>query len=82
MTTRQNHSESVNQKNQSQDNWLRFLEWFCPPQLYEGIEGDVLEVYEAEKKSWVRKKQRRGWCLTCLSSSDRASFYETDLHCN
>lgn len=26
--------------------WFRFLEWFCPPSLYEGIEGDLLEAYE------------------------------------
>ncbi len=29
---------------------LRFLEWFCPPALYEGIEGDLLEDYEADVK--------------------------------
>ncbi len=27
---------------------LRFLSWFCPPALYEGIEGDLLEQYEEE----------------------------------
>lgn len=27
---------------------LRFLEWFCPPALYEGIAGDLLEAYEAD----------------------------------
>lgn len=25
---------------------LRFLAWFCPPNLYESIEGDLLEQYE------------------------------------
>jgi putative ABC transport system permease protein len=30
---------------------LRFLEWFCPPELYEGIEGDLLEKYEQESKA-------------------------------
>ena len=25
---------------------LRFLEWFCPPKLYEGIEGDLLEQFQ------------------------------------
>jgi putative ABC transport system permease protein len=29
---------------------LRFLEWFCPPALYEGIEGDLLEEYEIDIK--------------------------------
>jgi putative ABC transport system permease protein len=27
----------------------RFLEWFCPPQLLEGIEGDLLEQFEIDK---------------------------------
>lgn len=27
---------------------LRFLRWFCPPNLYEGIEGDLLEQYDAD----------------------------------
>ncbi len=24
----------------------RFLEWFCPPKLFEGIEGDLIECFE------------------------------------
>lgn len=28
---------------------LRFLEWFCPPGLYEGIEGDLLEEYDLDR---------------------------------
>ncbi len=27
---------------------LRFLRWFCPPALYEGIEGDLLEQFELD----------------------------------
>lgn len=27
---------------------LRFLRWYCPPHLCEGIEGDLLEQYEAD----------------------------------
>lgn len=27
---------------------LRFLQWFCPPSLYEGIEGDLIEQYELD----------------------------------
>lgn len=30
--------------------WFRFLEWFCPPALYEGIEGDLLEEYEIDRE--------------------------------
>lgn len=35
---------------------LRFLEWFCPPALYEGIEGDLLEAYEDDIKDNGRRK--------------------------
>jgi putative ABC transport system permease protein len=35
---------------------LRFLEWFCPPALYEGIEGDLLEEYEADLKDKGKRK--------------------------
>lgn len=35
---------------------FQFLEWFCPTALYEGIEGDLLEDYEADAvKQGVRK---------------------------
>ena len=27
---------------------LQFLAWFCPPSLYEGIEGDLLEQFEED----------------------------------
>jgi putative ABC transport system permease protein len=27
---------------------LRFLAWFCPPSLYESIEGDLLEQFEED----------------------------------
>jgi putative ABC transport system permease protein len=29
---------------------LRLLEWFCPPSLYEGIEGDLVEQYKEDVK--------------------------------
>src|SRR5688572_2828884 len=37
---------------------LKFLEWFCPRQLHEGIEGDLLEQYERDecKKGSVKAK--------------------------
>jgi putative ABC transport system permease protein len=51
---------------------LRFLRWFCPPALYEGIEGDLLEQFECDLKSsdhseWSddyklrRAKRRLAW---------------------
>lgn len=38
---------------------LRFLEWFCPPSLHEGIEGDVLEQFEIDCKALGEAKARR-----------------------
>jgi len=37
---------------------LRFLAWFCPASLYEGIEGDLLEQFQTNvksKKLWMAK---------------------------
>jgi putative ABC transport system permease protein len=45
------------------DAWLRrclaFIEWFCPPQLLEGIEGDLAEQYEKDFAASGRRKARR-----------------------
>ncbi len=38
---------------------LRFLSWFCPPGLYEGIEGDLLEKFENDVKIVGEKKAKR-----------------------
>lgn len=39
---------------------FRFLEWFCPPALYEGIEGDLREEYEHDvTRSGKRKANVR-----------------------
>jgi putative ABC transport system permease protein len=41
---------------------LSFLAWFCPPKLYEGIEGDLLEEYECDiEKVGHKKAQRKLW---------------------
>jgi putative ABC transport system permease protein len=41
---------------------LRFLRWFCPPVLYESIEGDLLEQWEDDtRRVGVRKANR--WLL-------------------
>ncbi len=31
---------------------LRFLRWFCPPHLYEEIEGDLIQKFNHEVKSF------------------------------
>lgn len=37
---------------------FRFLRWFCPPALYEGIEGDLLEQFEHRVAASGRFKAR------------------------
>jgi putative ABC transport system permease protein len=46
------HNEKVNR-------WLRFLRWFCPASLYEGIEGDLLEQLEEDVEAFGERKARR-----------------------
>ncbi len=41
---------------QPQSTWLRFLRWFCPPELYESIEGDLLEQHEADRQQLGERK--------------------------
>ncbi|MCI0750627.1 MAG: ABC transporter permease [Flammeovirgaceae bacterium] len=38
---------------------LRFLEWFCPDALYEGIEGDLLEKFDEDVSCLGERKARR-----------------------
>jgi putative ABC transport system permease protein len=41
---------------------LRFLEWFCPPKLYEGIEGDLREQFKHDVSTLgQRRASRRFW---------------------
>lgn len=40
--------------------WISFLQWFCPPGLCEGIEGDLLEQFESEVETkGIRVARRR-----------------------
>ncbi len=43
---------------------LRILEWFCPPQLYEAIEGDLMEQFERDH---LRFGQRMASLLLLLN---------------
>src|SRR6185436_4509900 len=38
---------------------LHFLEWFCPRELHEGIEGDLLEQFEIDAKTLGEEKARQ-----------------------
>ncbi len=56
MAERSNDSEF----NRSPGIALRFLAWFCPSALFEGIEGDLLEQFDKDTKFFgIRKAQRR-----------------------
>src|SRR5580765_3960658 len=38
---------------------VRFLAWFCPSSLYEGVEGDLLEQFAADLQSLGHKPSDR-----------------------
>ena len=38
---------------------FRFLEWYCPPKLYEGIEGDLREQFDREVPIYGERIARR-----------------------
>lgn len=42
---------------------LRFLEWFCPAELYEGIEGDLLERFDEDVELHGKKIARRKFTM-------------------
>jgi putative ABC transport system permease protein len=54
-----NHRSSNNHSSQSLDIWLRFLRFICPDHLYEEIEGDLLQKFEKDTKSFGKKAARR-----------------------
>lgn len=46
--------------------WLRFLRSFCPYELYESIEGDLLEQFEADAKESGEKIAKRKFAWNVL----------------
>lgn len=50
----------------NKDKWLRLLEWLCPPSLYEGIEGDLLEQFEHDVTEVGEKQANRRFALNAL----------------
>src|SRR5688572_23298220 len=47
-------------------NVLRFLAWFCPQDLYEGIEGDLIEQFDEEVKDFGVAVARRRFLANTL----------------
>lgn len=52
---------------------LRFLEWFCPPALYEGIEGDLLEQFERDVQHQGVSRARIGFYV------NTGKFFRPDI---
>jgi ABC-type antimicrobial peptide transport system permease subunit len=46
--------------------WLRVLKWFCPENLQEGIEGDLLEQFEEDVKAVGLKKAKTRLILNVI----------------
>src|SRR6267154_6420857 len=44
---------------------LRFLKWFCPEHLFEEIEGDLMQKFELDARTFGEKKakQRLLWSI-------------------
>ena len=54
-------------RNHSFPAWtLSFLNWYCPPALYEGIEGDLLESFESDVEKHGLKRARRNMIWNTL----------------
>src|SRR6478609_9741337 len=45
----------------------RFLRWFCPYELYEGIEGDLVEKFEIDTKELGIRRARLKFTLNALN---------------
>ena len=43
----------------SQNKWLRLLQWFCPDHLYEEIEGDLIQKFNWDVKTFGEKRAKR-----------------------
>ena len=45
---------------------LRFLRWFCPSQLYEEIEGDLIQKFEKDEKLFGERKAKKRWVWSAM----------------
>ena len=45
---------------------FRFLKWICPDQLYEEVEGDIIETFDRDSKRVGIKKAKRKMMLNTL----------------
>ncbi|MBA4054520.1 MAG: hypothetical protein C0490_07405 [Marivirga sp.] len=59
---------------------LRFLWWFCPPKLYEGIEGDLVEQFSTDVKQYGLARANRRFIWNVIKFSDRVFYLEINSH--
>jgi len=45
---------------------IRLLRWFCPPHLFEEIEGDLLQRYERDLKKFTTQKSKRRFLWSAI----------------
>ncbi len=59
-------SDRNNQETHGPDSWLRLLAWYCPRDLYEGIEGDLVEQFDEDVKQFGEKRARKKFAWSVL----------------
>lgn len=53
----------------SKTKWFRLLKWFSPDHLYEEIEGDLLQKFEKDVKSFGDREAKKDWVGTSFDFS-------------
>ena len=61
---------------------IRFLEWFCPDELLEGILGDILEQYEEDAQVFASRKAKRKFVWNVLRFFHPAILFRNHLSVN
>lgn len=41
---------------------FELLRWFCPRELHEEIEGDIIQRFEQDSRNLGEKKHNEGYC--------------------
>jgi MFS family permease len=62
-----NKSHFENQSDRGLGKWLNLLRWFCPEQLYEEIEGDLIQKFRRNTSMLGERGAKRKFVLSTLS---------------
>lgn len=54
---------------------IRFLEWFCPDELLEGILGDLMEQFEEDYTTYGAGRSKRLFVWNVLRLFSLYQFY-------